>query len=233
MNKVTALVISGLFISLSVTSVVFALDATNSATPEEKNVKLIREKLLSTVEDLRKKNQQAYAGVVTKIQDTTLTVVAPGLESQTYTVKLDETLTSLYRIVGTSKKEIKKSDIKNGDYVIITGQILGNTLEANELYIDEQFLVRTGTITDISKSDYYLKVTTSDKEEFTLDIQNSTRQFMYNIKTHEIDVAGFSKLKEGDSIHFVVSKTNPGESKEKNRFDAVRILVIPQEFFAQ
>ena len=213
---------------------VFAVDATASATPTDKNSKILLEKLASTVEADRKKNQRAYAGVITAITDTTLTVAAvTGADTKTYSVKLDDTLTALYRIVGSTKKDIKKSDLKKGDYVIITGQMLGDTLEANEVYIDEQFLVRTGTITDINKSDYYLKVTTPDKEEYTLDIQNSTRQFMYNIKTKSIESSGFSKLKEGDSIHFVVSKTNPGGSKEKNRFDAVRILIIPQEFLTQ
>ncbi|MCX6730950.1 MAG: hypothetical protein NTZ55_03815 [Candidatus Roizmanbacteria bacterium] len=56
---------------------------------------------------------------------------------------------------------------------------------------------------------------------------------MLNAKTKEIESSGFSKIKEGDSVHFVVSKTNPGTGKEKNRYDAVRILMIPQEFTAQ
>jgi hypothetical protein len=44
-----------------------------------------------------------------------------------------------------------------------------------------------------------------------------------------MEKSGFSKIKEGDTVHFVVKKT--GEEKELNRYSAQKILVIPQEFF--
>ncbi len=216
-------------------SPVLALEATASATPtEDSSVKLLREKLASKVEEMQKKNQQAYVGLITKINGSTLSISGmQGTDEKKYTVTVDDTLTSLFRIVGATKKELKLSDLKVGDYSIVTGQILNDTLEANEIYIDEQFLVKTAKITEISRTEFYLKVITYDKDEYTLDIQNSTRQFMLNVKTKEIEQTGFSKIKEGDSVHFVVSKTNPGAGKEKNRYDAVRIFVIPQEFTAQ
>lgn len=233
-KKTDAVIVSILCTCLFVMPV-FALDATSSATPsEEKGVKLLREKLATQAEELRKKDQRAYVGTVTKIDNSTIIISSQqGADERKYTVKIDETLTTFYRVVGAAKKEIKNSDLKVGDYVIVTGQMINDTLEANELYIDEQFLVRTAKIIELSKSDFYLKVITYDKDEYTLDIQSSTRQFMLNSKTKEIERTGFSQIKEGDSIHFVVSKTNPGDGKEKNRYDAVRILVIPQEFSAQ
>lgn len=214
---------------------IFALEATGSAIPaEEKEVKQLREKIANKVEEMRKKDQRAYAGIITKIEDSLVTMTNnQGTDEKKYEVKIDDTLTTLYRILGTAKKEIKKSDLKAGDYIIVVGLMLNDNLEANEIYIDEQFLVKTAKITELSKSDYYLKVITYDKDEYILDIQSSTRQFMLNTKTKEIERAGFSNIKEGDSIHFVVSKTNPGPGKEKNRYEAVRVLVIPQEFSAQ
>jgi len=212
-----------------------ALEATNSAsTAIDKGAKLLIEKLATKVEETRKKDQKAYVGLITKIEDAMMTISSiNGTDEKKYSIKIDDTLTTLFRIVGASKKELKKADLKVGDYVIVTGQMLNDTLEANEIYIDEQFLVKTAKITELSKSDYYLKVITYDKDEYTLDIQNSTHQFMLNVKTKEIEQSGFSKIKEGDTVHFVVSKTNPGAGKEKNRYDAVRILVVPQEFTAQ
>ena len=214
---------------------VFALEATGSASSAiDKGAKLLIEKLATKVEETRKKDQRAYVGFITKIEDSIITVSSTnGTDEKKYSVKIDDTLTSLFKVVGSSTKELKKSDLKIGDYVIISGQMLNDTLEANEIYIDEQFLVKTAKVTEISKSDYYLKVITYDKDEYTLDIQSSTRQYMLNVKTKEIEVSGFSKIKEGDVIHFVVNKTKPGEGKEKNRYDAVRILVVPQEFAAQ
>lgn len=214
---------------------VLALEASSSASSAiDKNAKQLIEKLATKVEETRKKDQKAYVGLITKIEDSTMVVSSvSGADEKKYSIKIDDTLTSIFRIVGTTKKELKKSDLKTGDYVIVTGQMLNDTLEASEIYIDEQFLVKTAKITEISKSDYYLKVITYDKDEYTLDIQSSTRQFMLNAKTKEIESSGFSKIKEGDSIHFVVSKTKPGPGKEKNRYDAVRILLVPQEFTAQ
>jgi len=214
---------------------VLAIDATSSATPvEEKGVKQLREKIASKVEEMRKKDQMAYVGIITKIEDSQIIISdTQGTDERKYTIKIDDTLTTVYRILGATKKEIKKSDLKIGDYLIVAGLMLNDNLEANEVYVDEQFIVKTAKITEINKSDYYLKVITYDKDEYTLDIQSSTRQFMFNTKAKEIERMGFSGIKEGDSIHFVVSKTNPGDGKEKNRYDAVRILIIPQEFSTQ
>lgn len=215
---------------------VLAADATSSASSSsiDKGAKLLIEKLATKVEETRKKDQKAYVGTIVKVEGAIMTISSiDGTDEKTYSIKIDDTLTSIFRIAGSAKKELKKSDLKEGDYVIVTGQMLNDTLEANEIYIDEQFLVKTAKITEVNKSDYYLKVITYDKDEYTLDIQNSTRQFMLNVKTKEIEKSGFSKIKEGDTVHFVVSKTNPGAGKEKNRYDAVRILLVPQEFTAE
>lgn len=214
---------------------VLALEATGSATHSslDKGAKQLIEKLASKAEETRKKDQKAYVGIITKVSDAAITVASAVEEEKKYSIKVDDTLTAIYRIVGTTKKELKKSDLKVGDYVLVTGLMLNDTLEAMEVYIDEQFIVKTATITEINKSDYYLKVITYDKDTYILDIQSSTRQFMLNTKTKEIEKSGFSKIKDGDTVHFVVSKTNPGSGKEKNRYDAVRVLIIPQEFTAQ
>jgi len=234
MKKRDALLLSILCTCLFVVPVL-AIDATSSATPsEEKGVKLLREKIANQVEEMRKKDQKAYVGTITKMDGSTIIISnVQGTDERKYTIKIDDTLTTLYRVVGSTKKEIKKADLTVGTYVIVTGQMLSDVLEANEIYIDEQFLVKTAKIIEISKSDYYLKVITYDKDEYTLDIQSSTRQFLLNSKTKEIEKTGFATIKEGDTIHFVVSKTNPGAGKEKNRYDAVRVLVVPQEFTAQ
>ncbi len=227
-------VITSVCLAAAMTSAILAIDATPSSSIDDQNVKILREKIATKVEEMRKKDQRAYAGKIQKIEDTSITITSvENNEDKQYVIKIDETLTNLFRIVGATKKELKKSNLKKGDYVIVTGQQLNEGIEADSIYTDEEFLVRTGSIIEVDKESFFLKVVTNDKEEFTLDIQNSTRQFMYNMKTKENERTGFSKLKEGDTVHFVVSKTNPGDSTEKNRFDAVRILVIPQEFLAR
>ena len=70
------------------------------------------------------------------------------------------------------------------------------------------------------------------KRLFNLDTQTYSDGAL-NVKTKEIESIGFSKIKAGDTVHFVVSKKSSGTSKEKNRYDAIRVLVIPQEFSVQ
>jgi len=230
--KTTEKVLLSCMVAYLCVAPVLAIDATGSATSSlDKGAKLLIEKLATKVEETRKKDQKAYVGLITKTEDSIISISSTnGTDEKKYSIKIDDTLTAIFRIVGTSKKELKKADLKVGDYILVTGQMLNDTLEANEIYIDEQFLVKTAKITEINKTDFYLKVITYDKDEYTLDIQSSTRQYMLNVKTKEIEKSGFTKIKEGDTIHFVVSKTNPGAGKEKNRYDAVRILVVPQEF---
>ncbi|EKE14390.1 MAG: hypothetical protein ACD_12C00530G0001 [uncultured bacterium] len=103
-----------------------------------------------------------------------------------------------------------------------------NIITANVVLIDENFLVDSGKITEINKESYNIKVLTSDKNTYSLDIETGTKQYMVNIKTLLRETIGFSKLKEGDTVHFVVKKTG----KEKNNnYSAVKILIIPQEYF--
>ena len=54
---------------------------------------------------------------------------------------------------------------------------------------------------------------------------------MLDIKTLELSKIGFSKLKEGDSVQVVV-KSN-GLNLKQTRFDAEKILIIPNEYFLQ
>ena len=230
--KTTEKVLISCMVAYLCVAPVLAIDATSSATSSiDKGAKQLIEKLATKVEETRKKDQKAYVGLITKIEGSLMTISSiNGTDEKKYSIKIDDTLTAIFRIAGTAKKEIKKGDLKVNDYIIVTGQMLNDTLEANEIYIDEQYIIGTARITELSKTDFYLKVITFDKDEYTLDVQSSTRQFMLNVKTKEIEKSGFTKIKEGDTVHFVVSKTNPGPGKEKNRYDAVRILVVPQEF---
>lgn len=89
--------------------------------------------------------------------------------------------------------------------------------------------MKSGKITEVNKDDYYIKVITSTKDTITLDIENATSMTMMDIKSLEAAKVGFSKLKEGDTIHFTVKRT--GDEKEQNRYSAERLLIIPQEYF--
>ncbi|NTU47111.1 hypothetical protein HGA88_05790 [Candidatus Roizmanbacteria bacterium] len=237
MNKLTVPVLITLF---TVSTLPFAVHAqtkkastsavaSSSASVEDQDVKALREKVASKVAELRK-NQKAVAGNVTDI--TTLaagTIKIKTPEDIEYIVKIDDSLTKLFQVVGNSKKEIKKSAVQKNAYLLVTGPLIDKTIQANYVYQDDQYIVKSGKITEVNKDDYYVKVISSDKDNYTLDVQTKSQLVMMNIKTLDQEKVGFSKLKEGDTVHFVVRRT--GTETEPNRYSIERMLVIPQEYY--
>ncbi|MDO8741784.1 MAG: hypothetical protein Q7J11_01420 [Candidatus Roizmanbacteria bacterium] len=202
--------------------------ATASSSPTvivDKDIQQLKDKIANKVSEIRKQNNKAVSGFVVSNDGNTMIINNNGEENQ---VKFDNALTKFFKITGAQKKEIKADDIKKSDYAIVSGVVADNIITANVVLIDENFLVDSGKITEIDKGNFSIKVLTSDKSTYNLDIQTSTKQYMVNIKTLLLETIGFSKLKEGDTIHFVVKKT--GEEKNNN-YSAVKILIIPQEYF--
>lgn len=214
----------------------FVAAQTNTLTPSvaasssptvvvDKDIQQLKDKIANKVSEIRKKNNKAVSGFVLNIDGNTMKLSNNGEVNQ---VKFDDTLTKVFRVLGTTKKEIKTNDIAKNDYAIVSGVVADNIITANVVLIDENFLVDSGKITEVNKETYNIKVLVSDKNTYSLDIETSTKQYMVNIKTLLIETIGFSKLKEGDTIHFVVKKT--GEEKNNN-YSAIKILIIPQEYF--
>ncbi|PIP15078.1 hypothetical protein COW98_01740 [Candidatus Roizmanbacteria bacterium CG22_combo_CG10-13_8_21_14_all_35_9] len=204
--------------------------ATSSVTlpvAEQKDIKILKEKVANKVSELRKENNKAISGRIFETETGFFKIKTQKQEE--YLVKLDDALTKYYRISGNQAKEVKKEDINKNDYIIINGVVHDKTVDANSIFIDEEYLVNSGKISQVNKDSYSLKVTTSSKEEFNLDIETSTKQMILNIKTLEIETTGFSKFKEGDTVHFVVKKT--GETNKDNHYSVIKILIIPQEYF--
>lgn len=198
-----------------------------TSSQEEKEIDKLKEKIATKVAELKKQNQQVFTGYITKITDIGFKIKTN--DDKEYEIKIDSLLSKLYQIVGTTKEEIKQKDLKTDLYVIITGPLIDKTVNANYIYADEEYFVGVGKITQINKDDLSFQIITTEKETYTLDVEGTTKQQMLNIKTQEIEKSGFSKLKEGDSLHFVFKKT--AKDKDKSRFSAQRLFLLPQEYF--
>jgi hypothetical protein len=194
----------------------------------DKDIQLLKDKIANKVSEIRKQNNKAVSGFVISNDGNKMTIDNNGEKNQ---VKLDDTLTKYFRILGMQKKEIKADDIVKNDYAIISGVVADNIITANVVMIDENFLVDSGKITEVNKETYNIKVLASDKNTYSLDIESSTKQYMINIKTLLIETIGFSKLKEGDTVHFVVKKAGNPPAGGNNNYSAIKILIIPQEYF--
>lgn len=188
----------------------------------------LKEKVAEKVQEL-KEREKAVSGVVTEVD--TSDWVLTDADGKKISISIDDTLTNFYDIAGTKTTDLKQEDIEKGDYVFVTGPEIGESITANAVYRDQQYIVISGKITNVTSEDYTVNVLTVDKTDYVLDVESKTSQLMLNIKSLETEKIGFSKLKEGDSVHVVV-KGNPENSSQK-RFTADRLLVIPNEYFLQ
>src|SRR3989338_8472301 len=144
-----------------------------------KDIQLLKDKIANKVSEIRKQNNKAISGFVLNIDGNTMKLSNNGEVNQ---VKFDNTLTKVFKVLGTTKKEIKTDDIAKNDYVIVSGVVADNVITANVVLIDENFLVDSGKITEVNKETYNIKILTSAKNTFSLDIETSSKQYMLNIK---------------------------------------------------
>lgn len=202
-----------------------------SSTPSgslNEEVDKLKEKVAEKVEELHRQ-EKATAGVVTKVDGNRLTMRTP--DGANTAVTIDDTLTDFFEISGTKTSDLQQEDIETGNYIFVTGPEIGDSITANVIYRDTPYIVSSGKITEVNSDDFTIRVLTVDKTEYVLDIEKKSDQKILDIKTLETEKIGFTKLKEGDSVHFVV-KANPEDPKQ-SKFSAARILVVPNEFFQQ
>ncbi|KKQ24269.1 MAG: hypothetical protein US40_C0002G0100 [Candidatus Roizmanbacteria bacterium GW2011_GWC2_37_13] len=196
-------------------------------TVEENAVQDLKEKVASKVAEIRKKNNKAVSGRV--INRSGAAIKIKTSEGDDFDIKLQESgLTKYYQITGAQQKELDVEDIEKDSYILVTGVINDKTITANSVFTDQQFLSGNGKISEVNAEDYIIKVITADKTVYSLSIETYTKQQIVNIKTLEMERIGFSKIKEGDSVHFVFKIS--GDEKN-NEYSADKILVIPQEYF--
>lgn len=239
--KTQALLTTVLTLSVFVSplSIVIAQTKTPTVTPEktasvsavptaqDNQIKQFKNKMAQVVELNQKK--RAYAGVVLSVDGTKIKIKSDEI---IYEADVENSLTKAYTIDGTMKTENKLSDIKKDAYIIVTGPMIDKKISpVNYVYFDDEFIIKEGKVSEVNKTDFYVKVLTTEKDTYTYDIESTTKTEMFNTKTNTIERVGFSKFREGDTIHVVYKKT-PNQ-KEPLRVSAGRILIIPQEYFVK
>ena len=193
---------------------------------DEKQIVELKEKVASKVAQLKRENAQGVSGYITEIKNESFFI--QNQKGDIFQINTDPIITKYYQIINNQRKEIDKKALSKDQYVIIDGIINGNQIEANAIYIDDYFLISSGQVIEINKNEYWIRVLTLEKDSLILDIETYTKKFLLNIKNLELENIGFSKIKEGDNVHFVIKKQG---LKPVERASAFRLIVIPQEFF--
>ncbi len=200
-------------------------NASDSAVTKDDAVEKIKKIAENAVDD--ESRNKVYVGYVFDIKDDELVLV--GESGEKITVSLF--ITDFYQIGATKMTEIKKENIKKNDYIFVRGPQLGDTITANAVYKDTAYFFIAGKIATIDKANFSIDLVTFDKRQVAIDIETSTKQNMFNIKSKKSDKTGFSKLKEGDSVHVVVKGIS--DLIDEDRYTASRLYVVPNEFFLQ
>jgi len=233
--KIVIAIINFIFV-LSFSSVIAQTNTTQeailktsspSADTLDENIKSLKDKIATKVAELQKQNKKVIAGLILKKEKDSLELKS---EENIYKVAFDDTLTKIYSIINNSQKEIKFEGLMTNDFIIVTGTYIENSINADYIYKDQPYIVGSGKVAEINKDDHSLKVITTEKDEFILDIESYTKQQILDIKNLDINRSGFSKIKEGDVVHFVFKI--PAEEKF-TRVSALRTLIIPQEYFVK
>lgn len=196
--------------------------STESASTNSEAVEKIKQIAENVVED--SKQTKAHSGRIIQIKDEE--IVIEDIDGKKLRVSI---FITEYFQVGSKISEIKKESLKIGDYIFVTGPEVGGVVTANSIFKDTNYFFLSGKIATINKSDFNLEIITLDKRRVTVDVESYTKQNSMNIKSLKVEKTGFSKLKEGDSLHVVVK----GLNKNSDKVSAIRYLIIPNEFFLQ
>lgn len=211
-----------------------ASKTSETATPSaaiDNDIKILKEKIASKVAQLTKDNKNIKAGYIISKNDDAIELLTD--DGKKFTVQIDKAITNFYSLEKGSKKEIGLKDLKVDDFIIVSGPFIENSINANNIYKDQEYIVKSGKIIDIDKKDFTIQVATLEKDTYLLDIEKFTKQYTLNLKTFKIEKVGFSKIKLGDTVNFVCQKTRNLKLNEKTiRLSASKILIIPQDYFS-
>lgn len=187
----------------------------------DNNIKKLKEKIASKVAELSKNNKKISVGVLVKKDEDNIELETR--DKKTLKIIIDNSVTKFYSLIAGVKKEIRFADFTKDDFILAAGPLIENVVNANAIYKTQDYLILSGKIIDVDKEGYVIKVLTNEKDEYTLDIEKTTKQLTLDTTTFKITPIGFSKLKQDDWIHFTIQKN---AIKENKRASALRILTI-------
>lgn len=190
----------------------------------DEEIEELKNKIESKVEELTD-SQYGTAGFVQKMKEESIML---NTRTEEIEVFIDEDITEIYAIENGSRQDRDFEDLEITDYITVIGPQLEGVINANEILFDSSYTVRSGKILEVNEDDFYVSVLMLDKTTYILDIEEETSSEMYNIKNKVLESIGFSKLKEGDTIHFTAQA---GWREDQDRFSVSSLVIIPQEYF--
>ena len=195
-----------------------------TSTPEptaEKDIETIekiKDLVASKVAELKLVDKRGLVGKVKKTGNTQITLL--DHKNKQRTVDIDE----LTKFESSAKVSFGISDIKEGDVISTIGLYNKDSERLLARFISRAANIPVnidGVITEKVAKDFNIAFITSGGNKFAVDIETSTRTWVYN--EGEIEKSGFSKLEVGQRA-IVIGFT---DLKEDNLINASRIIYFP------
>lgn len=193
--------------------------ATASGTPTPTNkIDDLKERLATKVAELRQTQRKAIYGTVKAVSISTFTV-----ETDTRELKIERTDDIIvFQMVKGKRTKLTSEDIEKNDIVSVFGEYdTGlDLLRVKVVVIQSAPLMRvSGTVSDIDREEFTATVTTSDGQEYVIDIEKTTNALMFDREKGLIK-GGFSKFETGSTVHVVGTVV----AKQENRISAARMI---------
>lgn len=215
--------------SLFLTTAVYAVSTTTPVTPTgaatpgatvSAQLDSLKNRLASAATQLSQSQKRAVFGIVKSTSVSTIIV-----ETKTSEIKIELADTvKVAQVIKGKRTDLTTDDVSKGDTVVVFGDYDANLdlLKAKVIFIEGVLPTRiNGTITDSSKKDFTITVTTVTGQAYIVDIESTTKNTLWN-KTDGTSKGAFSKLVIGDTV----SVLGTLEAKTDNRISALRILDI-------
>lgn len=179
----------------------------------------LKDRIASRVAQLNLVDKKGFIGTVTDVAETKMTL--SDLQGNIRFVDVDE-LTKFSS--PSAKANFGISDIIRGKTVGILGLYNKESRRTLARFVDVLLLPKivSGAVSAVDGGNFSLKVTTPDEKEISIDIETTTKTYIYGKSSGTVK-SGFSKIQQGQRVMIVGYQ----DQQNKSNVIASRILLFP------
>jgi hypothetical protein len=182
-------------------------NSTSSDTLKDKlkQIEILKDKIATKVAEIREKDKTAVYGKVKTIENDHLILTAGKTD---YSITFAED-TIVYNFPEGVKTQTDLKKIKADNILTVFGYLSDKkeNISAKYIYIEKPKINIVGIIKDKNAENFTLTVTSKDGEK-TIDIEKTTKTYVFD-KTKKIFLkAGFTQLTKDDRVHILGTTGN-------------------------
>src|SRR3989339_61188 len=180
------------------------IDVSSDQSEATDEADVLKQKLEEKVLQLRNNPKRVISGPIKAIGEKSLTL---GIGTDSIKVTVEPEITNFFNVSGYDLETISFADLQKGERVTAFVSDIGGDQISYTVYQEPALTVAAGKVSNIDEDNYEVTIIDFDKSSFGADIQVSTIQNLYNLKSQKIEKAGFSKLAIGQRIFAILSGT--------------------------